>query len=72
MFREIDGVQNVDKNLNLILKSITYIKWPTNKKQKDIQKFWEQLRLTMPKKHEVKSTLKGGDVINEWTANTKL
>lgn len=72
MYRDIDCINDVDKNLKLILNSITYIKWPDGKKHKEIEKFWEQLRLTMPKKHEVKSTIKGGDVINEWSADTKL
>lgn len=72
IFRDIGDMKLIDKNLKLILNAITYIKWPTTQKNKEKEKFWQQLRLTMPKKHEVKTTIKGGDVINEWSADTRL
>ena len=46
IFREFDR-EGIDKNLQIIMSSITYIRWPTDEtKQK---KFWERLAKTLPK-----------------------
>ncbi|XP_036361305.1 protein draper isoform X2 [Octopus sinensis] len=54
IFRDI-SIQELDKNLSYILKSITYLEWPGTSEQDSpkLSKFWEKLRLTMPKKREM-------------------
>ena len=39
----------MDKNLDVIIKSITYIQWPDNEDKKKVAEFWEKLILAMPK-----------------------
>ncbi|GAB1600089.1 uncharacterized protein LOC115215177 isoform X1 [Argonauta hians] len=61
IFRSIDSI-DIDKNLSYIIKSITYLEWPESDENDEnkIKKFWQKLRLTMPKKKETKQNeLKG-------------
>ena len=53
MFKDISQVANLDKNLEHIIKSITYLVWPgEDADEKDINKFWSKLKLSMPKLKE--------------------
>ena len=40
----------IDKNLKSIINSITYIEWPGESDSKKLERFWKQLKLSMPKK----------------------
>ena len=39
----------MDKNLDLIIKSITYIQWPEDEDEKKVADFWKKLTLALPK-----------------------
>lgn len=42
----------IDKNLKSIINSVTYIEWPGESDSKKLERFWKQLKLSMPKKQE--------------------
>ena len=49
MFRDVSDMDSMDKCLKFILRTITYLKWPGDTDTKGQKRFWEQLKLTMPK-----------------------
>ena len=50
MFRDITKVDKCDKALYDILSTVTYIQWPEDGDSLKINRFWDQLRLSLPKK----------------------
>ena len=43
-------VENMDKTLDHIIKTITYLEWPGDEgSDKEINRFWDKLKLVMPK-----------------------
>ncbi|XP_052079026.1 uncharacterized protein LOC127717416 [Mytilus californianus] len=54
----LDEISNmkIDKNLKAILNSVTYIEWPGESDSKKLEKFWKQLKLSMPKKQTSSSS----------------
>lgn len=53
----LDDISKVkhDKNLKAILNSVTYIEWPGESDSKKLEKFWKQLKLSMPKRQSCSS-----------------
>ncbi len=49
MLRDINHIENIDKNLRFILKTITYIEWPDTISPKKEDEFWERVKLSLPK-----------------------
>ncbi|XP_050403178.1 uncharacterized protein LOC126819270 isoform X2 [Patella vulgata] len=56
MFQDINDIEHVDKTLQSILDSITYLEWPGEDSPKKIEKFWKRLEFSMPKKKSLVST----------------
>ncbi|XP_062566453.1 uncharacterized protein LOC134228775 [Saccostrea cucullata] len=50
MFRDITKCDKFDKALGDILRTVTYIQWPEDGDSNKIERFWNQLRLSLPKK----------------------
>ncbi|XP_061197405.1 uncharacterized protein LOC133205578 [Saccostrea echinata] len=50
MFRDITKCEKFDKALGDILRTVTYIQWPEDGDSNKIERFWNQLRLSLPKK----------------------
>ncbi|KAL5021239.1 hypothetical protein ScPMuIL_000394 [Solemya velum] len=44
-----DSSTEIDPNLKAIINSVTYIEWPGIEREKKLNKFWERVRLSMPK-----------------------
>lgn len=44
-----DSRTEIDPNLKAIINSVTYIEWPGIEREKKLNKFWERVRLSMPK-----------------------
>ncbi|CAG2220059.1 unnamed protein product [Mytilus edulis] len=55
ILEEISNLK-IDKNLKAILSSVTYIEWPGESDSKKLEKFWKQLKLSMPKKQTSSSS----------------
>lgn len=62
----LDDISKVkhDKNLKAILNSVTYIEWPGESDSKKLEKFWKQLKLSMPKRQLCSSSEPGMSVIS--------
>lgn len=56
IFRDVSDSSSIDKCLKFILKTVTYIKWPGDTDTKGQRRFWEQLKVTMPKMTVVNET----------------
>lgn len=50
MFRDITKADKCDSALHDILHTVTYIQWPEDGDSLKIDRFWNQLRLSLPKK----------------------
>ncbi|ESP05292.1 hypothetical protein LOTGIDRAFT_152123 [Lottia gigantea] len=48
----------MDNALRSIVKSITYLTWPGEKKEADVNKFWKRLELSLPKKRQERNLCK--------------
>ncbi|KAH3693317.1 uncharacterized protein LOC127863166 [Dreissena polymorpha] len=49
----IHDLSNVDTNLKSLLNSVTYLEWPGLENNKKVDKFWQQMELSLPKKSSV-------------------
>lgn len=56
MFRDITKSDKCDKALSDILSTVTYLQWPEDGDSQKIDRFWNQLRLSLPKKRVLSST----------------
>lgn len=52
LFKDVSKVNKLDVNLRYIMDKITYIEWPGEEDEAALSRFWEQLRLSMPKKKQ--------------------
>ncbi|XP_041360277.1 uncharacterized protein LOC121376469 [Gigantopelta aegis] len=50
MLQDITDVTNVDKNLKQIINTVTFIRWPGEEVEKRVDKFWQLMQCSMPKK----------------------
>ena len=50
MLQDISDMANVDKNLQQIINTVTFIKWPGEEAEKSVDKFWQLMQCSMPKK----------------------
>ena len=57
LLEEVKNIRNeMDKNLRIIIDSVTYIKWPGEDNSKLLDQFWQQLQLSLPKKKKTSSS----------------
>ncbi len=49
IFRDISHIKIMDQNLKFLLETITYLEWPGIENSKKEEKFWERLKLSLPK-----------------------
>lgn len=50
MLDDVTHLTSVDRNLQTILDTVTYIRWPGEQDSKSNDKFWKLLQLSMPKR----------------------
>ena len=49
MLEDVSHMENLDENLQFILKSVTYVEWPGASNPQKQHAFWKKIRKALPK-----------------------